>query len=241
MGLPLCDRDKQNAPGDRHRSPSLAQRYGKLRQHDRRRCHDDGGRPNAPGCNPPTSRLGGSQLFALSALIVRLLGGTWPDFGRLGFEDHLGFSFLAGLLYGIGEEAGWRGFALPRLQSGRSALAATLILTVFWALWHTPFFFYRFEFGAVQVIGFFMGLLAGAIWLTCLYNATGGSILMVAAWHTTWNLVNQVAMVVSVEILTAMSVMVMILAISVVVVFGPATLSPRPKQEMPSFAPPRVR
>jgi len=148
----------------------------------------------------------------------------------LGFEDLLGFSFLAGLLYGIGEEAGWRGFALLWLQSGRSALAATLILTVFWALWHTPFFFYRFEFGAVQVIAFFMGLLAGAIWLTCLYNATGGSILMVAAWHTTWNLVNQVAMVVSVEILSAMSVMVMILAIAVVVVFGPATLSPRPSR-----------
>lgn len=62
-----------------------------------------------------------------------------------------------------------------------------------------------------------MGLLAGAIWLTCLYNSTGGSILMVAAWHTTWNLVNQVAMVISVEILSAMSVMVMILAVAVLV------------------------
>jgi uncharacterized protein len=179
-------------------------------------------------------------LFTLSALIVRLLGGPWPDFGRLDFEHLLGFSFLAGLLYGIGEEAGWRGFALPRLQTGRSAFVATLILTVSWALWHTPFFFYRFEFGAVQVMGFFVGLLAGAIWLTCLYNSTGGSILMVAAWHTTWNLVNQVAMVVSVEILSAMSVMVMILAVAVMVAFGPATLSPRRKQEVPSLSPPRV-
>jgi membrane protease YdiL (CAAX protease family) len=183
-------------------------------------------------------------LFALATLILWLFGSPWPDFGRLDLEDLLSFFFLAGLLYGIGEESGWRGFALPRLQSGRSALAATLILTVFWALWHIPFFFYRFEFGAVQVAGFFIGLLAGAIWLTCLYNSTGGSILMVAAWHSAWNLVNQVAMVVSVEILSAMSVLVMILAGTVVVVFGSIGVSPRGKQEAPPFAAPgtpRVR
>ena len=180
-------------------------------------------------------------LFVLSTIIVRLLGGPWPDLGRLGPEELIGFSFLAGLLYGVGEESGWRGFALPRLQSGRSALVATLILTVFWALWHIPFFFYRFEFGAVQVVGFFVGLLAGAIWLTCLYNSTGGSILMAAAWHTTWNLVNQIAMVVSVEILSTMSAMVMILAVAVAVVFGPSTLSPRAKQEVPPPIALRVR
>lgn len=180
-------------------------------------------------------------LFALSALVVRLLGGPWPELGRLGPGELLGFPFLAGLLYGIGEESGWRGFALSRLQSGRSALAATLILTVFWALWHIPFFFYRFEFGAVQVVGFFVGLLAGAVWLTCLYNSTGGSILMVAAWHTTWNLVNQAAMVVSVEILSAMSAMVMILAVVVVIALGPRTLSSHGKHEGSPFGVPRAR
>jgi hypothetical protein len=32
-------------------------------------------------------------IFALSAPVVRLLGGPWPDFGRLGLEDLLGFSW----------------------------------------------------------------------------------------------------------------------------------------------------
>lgn len=178
-------------------------------------------------------------LFALSAVLVRVLGGSWPDLTRTGFGEIVGFSFLAGLLYGVGEETGWRGFVLPRLQRRRGALSATVVLTGFWALWHVPFFFYRFEFGAAQVVGFFVGLLAGAVWLTCLYNSTGGSILMVAAWHTTWNFVNQTAMTASVEVLSTMSVLVMVVAVAVVVLFGPATLSPDARQAAPLPTQPR--
>lgn len=118
---------------------------------------------------------------------MRLSGGPWPDWEVLGRGRYAYLAWVVGLLlssvaYGFGEETGWRGFALPGLQRDRSALSATLILTAFWALWHAPFFFYRYEFGLGQIVGFFLGLLAGAIWLTCLYNATGGSVLMVAIW-----------------------------------------------------------
>lgn len=89
------------------------------------------------------------------------------------------------LTFGIGEETGWRGFALPRLQRGRSALSATIILWVFWALWHLPLFFYSYE--ASILPGFLIGLLAGAITLTWLYNSTSGTILLVALWHGTFN------------------------------------------------------
>jgi membrane protease YdiL (CAAX protease family) len=40
----------------------------------------------------------------------------------------------------LGEELGWRGFALPRMQAKRSALTVSLILGGIWASWHLPFY-----------------------------------------------------------------------------------------------------
>jgi hypothetical protein len=39
---------------------------------------------------------------------------------------------------GLGEEMGWRGFALPRLLESRQPLAASLVLGLLWGLWHLP-------------------------------------------------------------------------------------------------------
>lgn len=91
-------------------------------------------------------------------------------------------------LYGLLEEPGWRGFALPHLQQKYSALTATVLLTVAWALWHLPMFFYRFQFSVPIYFGFFASMLVGAILLTHTFNSTRGSILAVMLWHTLYNL-----------------------------------------------------
>jgi uncharacterized protein len=64
---------------------------------------------------------------------------TNEEFPQFGPFEYLFFNFFT---FGIGEETGWRGYALPALQKRFSALTATLILAVGWACWHIPAFIY---------------------------------------------------------------------------------------------------
>jgi membrane protease YdiL (CAAX protease family) len=49
------------------------------------------------------------------------------------------FLFLFAII--IGEELGWRGYALPGLQAHMTPFMASLILGVLWGLWHYPVWF----------------------------------------------------------------------------------------------------
>lgn len=136
-------------------------------------------------------------LLALAVAGLRLVGSSvslaglgssreFPQFSAIGF---LAYNIVS---FGFGEEAGWRGFALPRLQASHSALCATMLLTVGWALWHVPLFLYRpgyTSMSAVGIAGWFVSLLTGSILLTALYNNSRGSILVVALFHASVNVV----------------------------------------------------
>ncbi len=174
-------------------------------------------------------------LYTLVAIVLRFMQGHQPDVGALGQIDFLPNLGLGALLlwiltFGLGEETGWRGYALPRLQRGRSALLATAILWVFWALWHLPLFFYLYD--VTIVVGFLLGLLAGAITFTWLYNSTRGSILMVAVWHGAFNFTTGCVTCKTSATAAVLSTLVMVWAVVVVVWFKPATLSRTDKQVM---------
>jgi len=85
----------------------------------------------------------------------------------------------------LGEEPGWRGFALPGLQgSGYSPLISTLILGVLVTGWHVPLLF--LEDGLLRpsiIVGFLLGTMAVTFWYTWLFNHTGGSVLMTLISH----------------------------------------------------------
>jgi membrane protease YdiL (CAAX protease family) len=86
-------------------------------------------------------------------------------------------SFLFILLFiGLGEEPGWRGFALPQLQAKHTPLIASLILAPVWALWHLPLFGNEFAWPIVPP--FILSVLGGTCVLTWIFNATKGSVLL---------------------------------------------------------------
>jgi membrane protease YdiL (CAAX protease family) len=134
-------------------------------------------------------------LFALGLVVARILTGEWPavsDLGQVNYLPYLGAGALPFwfLTYGLGEEIGWRGFALPRLQRNRTAASSTLILGLLWALWHTPAFFYLDTYerlGLVMLPAFAASVLCGAVVYTWLYNSVGGSVLITALFHAVFN------------------------------------------------------
>ncbi len=88
------------------------------------------------------------------------------------------------------------------------------------------------------MVFFFLGLLAGSIRLTCLYNSTYGSLLMVMLWHVSLNVASAFAMASSTYLVAVMSSPVPIGALVVLLIWKPARLSPAPKHtiadELPS-------
>lgn len=182
--------------------------------------------------------LGPLALFGLAFSLERAVAGAWPDIALLGKADYLpylgplevlGLWFLT---YGLGEETGWRGYALPHLQRSRSATTATLILALLWAGWHLPAFFYRDTYMAMGLLGFPMfafSLLFAAMVFTWLYNATGGSVLLVIIFHAFFNWLS-VSEAGGRYAAIIMTIPVIIWALVVPRVYGTENAAPRLKQ-----------
>ena len=89
----------------------------------------------------------------------------------------------------VGEELGWRGYALPKLLAQRTPIMASLILGVLWALWHLPNFI--FPLAGVPALGPFpvvaVWIIVQAFLFTWLYIHSKGSILIATLFHASIN------------------------------------------------------
>ena len=139
-------------------------------------------------------------------LPVVLIGVQGTLFGLLGYPldissipgrliNFLPSAIILALIAGLGEEPGWRGFALPRLETRYAPVLATVLLGFVWAMWHLPLVFVdpRFPHGftslAPQVL---IGLLTMitiffyAFFYTWVYNRTQ-SVLLCMLLHGSFN------------------------------------------------------
>ena len=128
-----------------------------------------------------------------------------------------------------GEELGWRGFALPRLQARHSALTASLILGVVWALFHLPLFWTIGGSSQVDMSlpGYVLQLGAMSVIVTWIFNHTRGSVLIATLLHASINTWTQVFAVdhAGPLVFWTQTGLTCLIAAIVVIVFGPRRLS----------------
>ena len=161
-------------------------------------------------------------ILLMAWVVVAATGGTVVDAERGRLSD---LATAAGLFDLIvvgaivqawGEEPGWRGFAIPRLRQRFGPLLATLALFPVWLCWHLVFFLSRPEFGAAQWLGFSLGILSAAVWLTFVADGTR-SALMALGWHAMVNVCRGIALAMSTAMFLAFSNVVLAGALVIVI------------------------
>ncbi|WP_416840834.1 CPBP family intramembrane glutamic endopeptidase [Haloferax sp. DFSO52] len=139
----------------------------------------------------------------VGAAVDILLGGTgatWSE-GVRGFAVSplaiLPAVFFATLPPFI-EELGWRGYVLDRLQLQWSALTASLILGLVWAVWHLPLFFVEGTYqaglgvGTLEFWSFMIGVVGLTGVFTWVFNNTTRSILAIIILHGMVNFTGEI-------------------------------------------------
>lgn len=182
-------------------------------------------------------------VVAVGVGISALVGGdvAVPETGlSVGF---LVSTFVASLLLGpLGEEGGWRGFALPRLQRQFGALTGSIVLGLIWIVWHLPVWLLPDSPMAEDpFLLWALYCLAMTIVMTVTYNLSGGSILIAMVAHCAANFATSFVMglgLLSVERFFAIvPLLLLLLAAILIVVFGPNRLgSPADKEVGPALA-----
>src|SRR5215218_1794958 len=133
--------------------------------------------------------LGIPVIAVLSVVVIPGVLGSFQGLGALAPLSVLGvFVYVFFLGGALGEEPGWRGFALPRLQALHGPLVRSLILGPLWGLWHLPLFFTPWNvLTTFNLVVFVLATTCLAIMYTWVFNNTKGSVLMAILIHATFN------------------------------------------------------
>lgn len=133
--------------------------------------------------------------------------------------------FVAFFVGALGEELGWSGYALEPMQARWGALGASLILGLVGILWHlTPLLLMGRT--PTWIAWWCLYALSFRIFTAWLYNNTGKSVFATALFHATLNLAYVLFPVDGSHFDMRIASLVMVcIAVVVVVVWGPKTLT----------------
>lgn len=135
--------------------------------------------------------------YALSILlpVVAVYGGVWVYALLSGWPPErwvlpgLPVAVASAIGPPLGEEFGWRGYALPRLQAKSGAVPASLVIGAAWSFWHLPLFFMPGEaqFHVPFIVFLVETGIGWSVLMTWLYNRSGGSLLTALLFHGAGN------------------------------------------------------
>lgn len=192
--------------------------------------------------------LGPLVLQSVAIGLHVILGGQTPDLLALigALPIVMAISVYMLIFVALGEEVGWRGYALPALQAHHGALLASVILGVVWTVWHLPQFFNpSTPYSDLPFVVFLAYLVPFAVLITWVFNSTGGSVLMVMILHSVMNASSRMwkalpeysrplsgldAAAATVHVNLMGAIVLWAAAVVVILVYGPRELSRRPRQ-----------
>jgi membrane protease YdiL (CAAX protease family) len=118
------------------------------------------------------------------------------------FSPSMPFGFMIFFLIydGLGEEIGWRGFALPQFQESFGSLGGSIVVGVLWALWHLPLFFIpgSYQYGDALipyiylltcwtiVMALFVGKARGSVWPAILLHGSANFVAFTIRYPHTY-------------------------------------------------------
>ena len=123
------------------------------------------------------------------ASVVILPAVAVVDATRLGwlvFVSRASYNYSTLLGGPLFEEPGWRGFALPRLESRYGPLPGTLILGLAWSAWHGPFFWYP-GWSSIPIWNYFLIVTALAVMLSWATNLARFGVIPAMLMHAAHN------------------------------------------------------
>jgi membrane protease YdiL (CAAX protease family) len=154
--------------------------------------------------------FGGAPALSGAAVLLHALvdpgAGDWRHWPLLGPDGQEIAARLAGgagwaalpMIVGIvfltdpgplGEELGWRGFALPRMIEDRKWVLAGILLGIVWGLWHLPAFLIGgLPQSDASLPVFMVSDVAGSVLMAWIFVGTRGSVLAAVIVHFMLNI-----------------------------------------------------
>jgi CAAX protease family protein len=104
-------------------------------------------------------------------------------------------SFVYLMFINSGEEIGWRGFALPRLQNLLgNPLLASIVLGIIWAVWHLPQYFVPNQ-SNIPLIPFLLLIIGLSIIYMVVFNHTQASLLFAVILHASTDIIPRIVQI----------------------------------------------